>query len=78
MSLSNKINSPVHEGPFCFSKDGKTLYLTKNENDITKNIIDAKERKVKLYVSRKDSIGDWSKPVVLPFCSEKPIMNILR
>ena len=71
VSFSENINSEYHEGSFCFTKDGKTLYITRSElssNFRIRNSI--KENKVKLYQSTKKSDGEWSKPTLLAFCKE--------
>lgn len=56
------INSPMHDGSACFSKDGKELYFTKtvkgkrnlNTNDILFTL--------QVYYCKIDSTGRWSKP----------------
>lgn len=68
--LTKKINSKFHEGPLCFSADGRTVYFTRN------NISKGKSRKdsngiqnLKLYKSEISTSGKWTNPVELPFNS---------
>lgn len=69
--LSDDINTVFHEGSFCFSKDGKTLFFTQSELASSKSIDkDIKENKVKLFKSVKGSDGEWSTPEKLSFCSD--------
>ena len=61
------INSPWHEGSFCFSKDGNTLYISRSNMENGKAIFDKeKNNKVQLFISHKVN-GKWQEPVKLPF-----------
>lgn len=68
-SFSSKINSSLHEGNFCFSKDGKTVYLSKSNNERGNRKFDSiRSNAIHLYRSFKhDSLQTWSKPEKLPF-----------
>jgi len=69
--LSGEINTPYHESSSTFTKDGKTVYFTRN------NYIDGKKGKdenktirLKLYrATNKD--GNWTDIVELPFNSDE-------
>jgi hypothetical protein len=65
-----KLNSRTNEGPSCFSKDGQTMYLTRNSSKRGKEITNAKgEVTVKIYVKQKQ--GDsWTGEILLPFEDE--------
>jgi outer membrane protein OmpA-like peptidoglycan-associated protein len=65
--LNSKSNSKFHEGPLCFSADGRTVYFTRN------NISKGKSRKdsngiqnLKLYRSEISTSGKWTNPAELP------------
>ncbi len=70
--FSTEMRSMFHDGPVCFSKDGKELYITRNINN---DFIDANFKKKKGYnnliilKSVKQADGSWSKPEELPFNS---------
>ncbi len=80
-SFSQKVNSNLHEGNFCFSKDGKTLYLSKSNNERGKKFDSIRNNAIHLYKSVKsDSLSTWSKPKKLPFNNinytiEHPALN---
>lgn len=69
--FSNKLNSKFHESTTAFSKDGKTVYFTRNNY----NQGSYKKNKngtnlLKIYKSTKE--GDsWSTPVEMPFNSDE-------
>lgn len=65
--MSDKINSKYHEGNFCFSKDGKTMYLSRsNITNGKKEFDDNKNNNIHLY--RSDFVdGEWSEPEKLSF-----------
>lgn len=69
ISISEKINGRLHEGNFCFSNDGKTLYLSRSNYDHGKKKFDTiRNNPIHLYKSVKnDSLHTWSKPEKLPF-----------
>jgi len=69
--ITKKVNTRFHEGPMCFSPDGKYVYYTRN------NIAKGSKRKdqkgiqnLKLYRSTVDSKGNWIKEEVLNFNSK--------
>lgn len=65
--MTKTINSPWHEGSFCFSKDGNTLYISRSNMENGKAIFDKeKNNKVQLYISHKVN-NKWGEPVKLPF-----------
>lgn len=81
--FSPKVNSNLHEGNFCFTKDGKTLYLSKSNSDRGKRKFDSiRNNAIHLYRSVKnDSLHTWSKPEKLSFndytfTTEHPCLNV--
>ena len=65
--VSSTLNSALHDGSFCFSKDGNTLYLSRSNVEEGKEIFDdTKNNNVQLYVTHKKN-GKWEQPVKLPF-----------
>ncbi len=68
LALKGEINSPYHESSATFTKDGKTLYFTRN------NYINGKRKRgnqrlvsLKIYKSTKNEDGTWGNIVELPF-----------
>jgi hypothetical protein len=62
-----KLNSRTNEGPSCFSKDGQTMYLTRNTSKRGKEIANTNgEFTVKIYVKQKQG-DDWTGETLLPF-----------
>ncbi|MER3373745.1 MAG: OmpA family protein [Allomuricauda sp.] len=66
--LKGDINSPYHESTAAFTKDGNTVYFTRN------NYLDGKKRKnknreitLKIYKATKDNKGSWGNIKELPF-----------
>ena len=70
-NLSKKINTKYHESTATFSKDGNTVYFTRNNytNNKFKKSTDGANL-LKLYRSEKVN-GKWSKAVELPFNSDE-------
>lgn len=69
--ITKKVNTRFHEGPMCFSPDGKFVYYTRN------NISKGSKRKdqkgiqnLKLYRATLDSKGKWTNEEVLNFNSK--------
>ena len=69
--MSDKINSKFHDASATITKDGKTIYFTRN------NFTDKEFKKsesgvnfLKIYRSEKDAEGNWQDPVELPFNSD--------
>ena len=59
----SKVNSKYHDGPATFNRRGDYMVVTRNiygEKDL-------KDNKLWLYESWKDTDGNWSDPVPLPF-----------
>ena len=68
VSLGGDINTPYHESSAVFTKDGNTIYFTRN------NFLDGKKGKdknktirLKLYKATKTGDNTWTKVVELPF-----------
>ncbi|MER3317447.1 MAG: OmpA family protein [Allomuricauda sp.] len=66
--LKGDINSPYHESSAVFTKDGKTVYFTRN------NYIDGKKKRgkerlvsLKIYKATKNDNGTWGNVQELPF-----------
>ena len=57
-----EINTPLHEGPACFSSDGRELYFTKTikgkRDKETNEILGT----LQIFYSSKDTNGKWSVP----------------
>ena len=70
--FSNAINSKFHESSAVFTKDGKTIYFTRNnynngkKGESSENVV-----LLKIYVSKLSEDGKWSKAVELPFNSDE-------
>ncbi|GAB4519057.1 MAG: OmpA family protein [Allomuricauda sp.] len=81
-SLRGDINSPYHESSAAFTKDGKTVYFTRN------NYIDGKKKRgkkrlvsLKIYKATKNNDGTWGNVQELPFNNDSystahPALNI--
>lgn len=66
-SMPESINSKYHEGNFCFSKDGNTLYVSRSNTVKGKREFnDDNTNNIHLYKSVKEN-GVWSIPEKLPF-----------
>lgn len=56
------LNTPLHEGSLCFSKDGKEVYFTRTvkgkRNETTNDILNS----LNIYYSKRDSAGKWTAP----------------
>lgn len=72
MPLGGDINTPYHESSTAFSKDGMTVYFTRN------NFLDGKKGKdknktirLKLYKATKTGEYNWTNIVELPFNSKE-------
>lgn len=69
-ALPNNINSKLHEGNFCFSKDGNTMYFSRSNIAKSKKIFDTKKvNNVQLFSCKKVN-GIWGAPKKLPFCKD--------
>ncbi len=70
--LSSTLNSKFHESTPVFSKDGRTVYFTRN-NFVKRKIGRDKKgtNKLKIYRSYKNSQGGWTTPQSLSFNSDE-------
>ncbi|PBQ34547.1 hypothetical protein CNR22_23105 [Sphingobacteriaceae bacterium] len=57
-----EINTAMHEGPACFSSDGKELYFTKTIKGVKDKSNNSILNTLQVYYSRLDSNGKWSTP----------------
>jgi len=65
-TFDSAINTPYHEGPAHFTKDGNALYFTRVDYDGTAfNLDKNKTVTLKLFYSTYKN-GKWSKPIKLP------------
>ena len=65
------MNTRFHEGPLCFSPDGKFVYYTRNNISKLNNRKDNKGiQNLQLFRSNIDSLGHWIKEEILPFNSK--------
>ncbi|WP_299600886.1 OmpA family protein [uncultured Aquimarina sp.] len=65
--ISGEINSKLHEGNFCFTKDGNTIYFSKSNSEKGKKKYDSiGNNSIFLYKSTKID-GIWQTPEKLPF-----------
>ncbi len=66
-AIFKEINSKLHEGNFCFTSDGNTLYLSKSNSEKGKKKFDSiRNNSIHLYKAIKTD-GKWSKPEKLEF-----------
>ncbi|UZO80273.1 OmpA family protein [Aquimarina sp. ERC-38] len=66
-SISDEINTPLHEGTFCFALNNNAVYFSKSyEKDGKKKFDSLGNNPVHLYRSLKVD-GNWEKPEALPF-----------
>jgi hypothetical protein len=67
-SFGRRTNSKTHEGPSCFSKNGDTMFLTRN---MSKGGIDKMSKNgkftLKIYVKARDTTGGFMSDKILPF-----------
>lgn len=57
------INSPMHEGSACFSRDGKDIYFTKTVKGKKDSKTNGILYTLQIYYSKMDSTGKWSTPI---------------
>ncbi|PKV51166.1 outer membrane protein OmpA-like peptidoglycan-associated protein [Aquimarina sp. MAR_2010_214] len=66
-TISKEINSKLHEGNFCFTADGNTIYLSKSNSEKGKKKFDSiNNNAIHLYKAVKVD-GKWGKPDKLEF-----------
>ena len=59
---STKTNKKFHEGPLCFTNDGKTVYFTRNNMKLGKNRKDTQGiQNLKIYKAIVTNEGNWIK-----------------
>lgn len=69
--FNRKINTKYHESTPFFSKDGNTIYFTRNNYSKRKLGKDKTGiNKLRIYRAFKNNIGGWSEPESLPFNSD--------
>jgi outer membrane protein OmpA-like peptidoglycan-associated protein/tetratricopeptide (TPR) repeat protein len=69
--FGDKLNSKYHEDTPVFTKDGKTIYFTRNNFSKKKRGYDGnKVTLLKIYKSKLGDDGKWSEAVALPFTSD--------
>ncbi len=68
--FSTDVKSIYNDGPVCFSKDGKELYITRNDAK-SEGEGKGKLTTLKILKSEKQEDGSWSKPEELGFDSNK-------
>ncbi|SDQ78740.1 OmpA family protein [Flagellimonas zhangzhouensis] len=71
IALRGNINTPYHESSTAFTKDGETVYFTRN------NYLNGKKRRgknrligLKIYKAEKNTKGEWTNIKELPFNSD--------
>ena len=70
--MSGTLNSKFHESSPVFTKDGNTVYFTRNNYEDRKIGKDNQgTNKLKLYRSYRNTQGDWTTPQDLPFNSDE-------
>ncbi|MGB0199539.1 MAG: OmpA family protein [Flavobacteriaceae bacterium] len=67
-ALDKPLNTKYNEGSLVITKDGQTIYFTRNDYINRKLGKDSQEvTRLKLLRSDKDDEGEWTKPKELPF-----------
>ncbi|MFN5634615.1 MAG: OmpA family protein [Flavobacteriia bacterium] len=70
--LNKRVNSRFHEGPLCFSPDGKRVYYTRNNISKGNQKKDQKGiQNLQLFRATVDSLGNWNDEEVLAFNSKE-------
>ncbi len=66
-SFTKTINSKLHEGNFCFTKDGNTLYISRsNYTNGKKEFNEQSNNNIHLYKTTREN-GKWAELKKLPF-----------
>jgi outer membrane protein OmpA-like peptidoglycan-associated protein len=69
--ITKKVNTRFHEGPLCFTNDGKTVYFTRNNISKVSAKKDQKGiQNLKLYCADISADGKWINERELPFNSK--------
>lgn len=80
-TISKEINSKLHEGNFCFTADGNTIYISKSNSEKGKKKFDSiNNNAIHLYKAIKVN-GKWGTPKKLEFNDvnysiEHPSLNV--
>jgi hypothetical protein len=70
--LNEQINNILNNGPVCFSVDKNSIFLTRNHYDSYKRSRNSSNGNgIGIYLSEKNSRGEWSRPKSLPFNSRR-------
>lgn len=67
-----KLNSKFHDGPLCFSRDGKNIFFTRN--NLFKGRIGKDEEgviKLKIFYAENKGGDKWGEPVGVPYNSDE-------
>jgi len=66
--VSGDVNTILHDGPLCITKDGKTMYFTRNNYLNNKKGKPGKDKTNNLKIYRATNVnGNWENVVELPF-----------
>lgn len=68
--FGKKLNTKFHEGTPTFTKDGKTIYFTRNNYLDGRGYDESKVTKLKIYSAKVDQNGEWNSITALPFNSD--------
>ena len=68
--FGKKINTKFHEDTPVFSKDGKTVYFTRNNYLDGRGFDESKVTLLKIYKATLDEEGNWTTITALPFNSD--------
>jgi outer membrane protein OmpA-like peptidoglycan-associated protein/tetratricopeptide (TPR) repeat protein len=70
-SIKGDVNTPYHESTPTFTKDGKTVYFTRNNYSQGKRGRDKKNNtRLKVYTASISEVGSWTNVIELPFNSD--------
>lgn len=67
VTLEGDVNSPYHESTAVFTKDGKTMYFTRNNEIKKKRSHDPKVMRLKIFKAELQDNGKWNVVEDLPF-----------
>ena len=69
-ALPKTINSALHEGSFCFNRDGSVMYFSRSNMVNGKRVFNDEDKNhIQLYITKLVN-GTWTSPKKLPFCSD--------
>ena len=70
--MDKKINTRYHESSATYTKDGNTIYFTRNNFEEGNYKVDQRQiNRLKIFRAYRKENGDWSQPRSLPFCSDQ-------